>query len=280
MNNCRCRPTRIFALMLLLWFVMLLQAYMHNYNIVYLMIFFMVGLSVAVLFVARRNVQQLSWHYLSQERVFANTQGRIALLVRNGASSDRFALNATDPFELKLPMLPSGSEEVVTVRVKARSRGVYSITAIGIESHFPLYLFHCLCNYSIEELSFRVYPEPKGEALRKSPAALRGWIGEREDFDGLRRYQKGDPLSLIHWKASVKSDGFYSKQFVHKIERPQMAFSYDALVGSKEERLSQLCLWVLECEREKVDYTVTLKRQSYNSKEYRHDEILDALARF
>lgn len=279
MSSCRCRPTRLMALLMLLWFIMMLQAYMHNYNIVYLMIFLTMGLSGAVYLLAHRNVRRITLRFLAQQRIFAGGEGRFNVMVRSD-SAEHYALALTPPYHGDLPYLSSDEAQVLPVKREPLGRGVHPLGTISVESYFPLGLFHCSCRYALRDAALRVYPEPKGAPLQRSQAQSAAWSGERDEFDGLRRYQRGDALSLIHWKASARSNELYSKRYLHTVVRPQMAFAYEQAGEGTEERLSQLCLWILECESQHLDYTITLPGKLYSSKEYRHEEILDALALF
>jgi uncharacterized protein (DUF58 family) len=67
-----------------------------------------------------------------------------------------------------------------------------------------------------------------------------------EDFAGLRPYAAGDSLHRVAWKAFARGQGLHTKQYAGTDVVSHM-FDWDSLPGlGTEERLAQLCRWVLD----------------------------------
>ena len=67
-------------------------------------------------------------------------------------------------------------------------------------------------------------------------------------------------------------------EYIH--EDKILYFDFEKLKGTQEERLSQLTLWSLECEKYKLNFTIKLKGKILNSKKESIDEILTHIALF
>ncbi len=71
-----------------------------------------------------------------------------------------------------------------------------------------------------------------------------------------------------------------SKKFSFEDESKKLKFEFKYLVGDIEERLSQLTLWTLECEKYSFDFTIELGENSLDSDKISINEILEAIAKY
>ncbi|MFZ5580143.1 MAG: DUF58 domain-containing protein [Pseudomonadota bacterium] len=104
-----------------------------------------------------------------------------------------------------------------------------------------------------------VYPAPHGEHPLPPPAGSDRRAGH-EDFQTLRDYQPGDSPARIHWPALARGGILQTRQFGGG-GAPRGARTLDeSLLHAlpREERLSQLCAWLLECERRGEPYELRL----------------------
>jgi uncharacterized protein (DUF58 family) len=83
------------------------------------------------------------------------------------------------------------------------------------------------------------------------------------EFDGVRAYRRGDPLKLVVWKQAAKAQARGSSDLVSR--DTQQAQRYElwldfAQTGTldAEHKLSRLCAWVLQAEKDGVDYGLRL----------------------
>jgi uncharacterized protein (DUF58 family) len=104
-------------------------------------------------------------------------------------------------------------------------------------------------------------PLPPGEPRAGSAQAVR--LTNAGEFDGVRAYRRGDPLKLVVWKQAAKAQARGSADLVSRdtqqAQRHELWLDF-AQAGSlgTEHRLSRLCAWILQAEREGLDYGLRL----------------------
>jgi uncharacterized protein (DUF58 family) len=79
-----------------------------------------------------------------------------------------------------------------------------------------------------------------------------------DDFAGLRRYHPGDSSRHIDWKAVARGHEILTKQFTDTTG-DEIWLDWDLLQNlDPEQRLSQLCQWVLDLHRSNCNYGLKL----------------------
>ncbi|MEA3373195.1 MAG: DUF58 domain-containing protein [Campylobacterota bacterium] len=277
----KTRPTRYFPLLVIAIIALFMLAYMHNYNIVYLMMFFIFSLAGASSIIGRFNLLDLKLTLLSQKRFFAQTPSSYTLQLFNpSASRTSYALEISDGTgSQNIDRLSPQHHSVVHLEISAPLRGVIPLPPIQLGSHFPLP--HELLYREIDlPSSITVYPEPKGESLETLSSINRATTGEQDDFEGIRSYQKGDPLSLIHWASVAKGSDLMSKEFLYNERSHKLHFDFLTAGDNDESRLSQLTLWILECEQKGIPFIIQIAGEKMDSTKMSTDAILEILAKY
>ena len=151
------------------------------------------------------------------------------------------------------------TEATFQLPITAQQRGRLNIQKIKVFTEFPLGLFHA---WSWIELNAHciVYPAPDLHAPRLSyQGELQGihsneTIGS-DDFAGIREYQRGDAPNHLAWKAIAKTDELQTKQF-HADAGQEIWLSWYQLSDrlSTEKRLSILCRWILDADKQGIGY--------------------------
>ena len=119
-------------------------------------------------------------------------------------------------------------------------------------------------------------PPPRSSEARRSASPG----DESDEFHGLRNWREGDPIHRIAWKASQRHDQLLARQFMRP-ERGRVVFRLDqAPAADLEGRLSILCRWILDAERDGVEYGLELGtwRTAPDRGEAHRNRCLDALA--
>jgi hypothetical protein len=78
----------------------------------------------------------------------------------------------------------------------------------------------------------------------------------------------------------AKHDALMSKNFIYEDESKKLHFDFKTINGTDEEKLSQLTLWVIECEKQSFDFTIDLNGEILDSKKMSSNEILEAIATY
>jgi len=274
------RPTKYFLFLIISIVGLFLQAFMHNYNIVFLVIFFLVGVAGTSSIFGVFNLYYLKTKLLSHSRFFANKESTYKLSITNHSDKNSYDVNLTcNNQTTHIKSIKAHHSEIVSIKEKFHKRGETTLKEIKIYSHFPLPHELKYMNILIDEKVI-VYAEPKGVSLFKIYNKNSAINGEIDEFEGVRKFNQGDSTSYIHWASLAKNDSLMVKNFIYEDESKKLRFDFKSMRGSDEERLSQLTLWVLECEKYNLEFTINLKNETLDSKEMGTDEILETIAKY
>lgn len=180
-----------------------------------------------------------------------------------------------------------GEAARVTLRFPVPARGRYEINALRLTSTYPLGFLRARRDALVSQHYF-VYPRPVGDARLPSPASGRQqtgrelFVGEGDDFAGVRSYVPGESQRHIDWKAVARGQPLMTKQFTVEAD-DLLQFDFERLlVGQTEDRLSQLALWIVEAERARRRYALRLPGLNIpaSSGEAHYHRCLQALALF
>jgi uncharacterized protein (DUF58 family) len=240
--------------------------------------FFIFSLAGASSIIGRLNLYELEAEIISAQNFFANTTSSYILSIINLSERDSFALECTNhESESFIQELQALKNRVITMTCKPQQRGRYMLPSLQIGSHFPLP--HEILFRSMDlDYETTVYPEPKGQSLEDFSSKNKSFFGEHDDFDGIRPFREGESLSLIHWPSLAKGDTLMAKEFIMLEKSRHLQFDFLDCGNNDEERLSQLCLWALECKEKSIDYTINFPNISLDSRQRSHYEILEFLA--
>ncbi len=280
LKSVKNRPTKFFIYLVIIILTLFLQAYMHNYNIVYLMIFFLVGVASASSIFGVLNLYNIKVKLLSYDRFFANLNAKYKLSIVNEAHNKAYDINIKSAKEVKyIHSIEPHNSAIISFKHKFLKRGEADLPEIKIYSFFPLP--HEL-KYKFIHLQKKiiVYAEPKGVSLFKIYNKNSSPIGEIDEFEGLKNFNQGENISYIHWPSLAKNDSLKSKNFIYEDESKKLHFDFKSMKGSDEEKLSQLTLWVLECEKHVFKFTIDLNGKILDSKEMSINEILQTISKY
>jgi len=248
------------ALILLL----LLIAFVYNNNLAYLLAFLLASVFFISILHSYKALAGLVVNHAHSQPAFAGEAVGFEIVISNPGQIKRFNLQAKlesviqfalDVEEKKRIMLYSASNK----------RGWHKIATVTLSSHYPLGLFRAWSplRFSAKAL---VYPKPSlielpfPEAEGEQAQSIQNQQTKKgnDDFYGLKEYQQGDSVRHIHWKAFAKGQGLFSKQYAGD-NLSELWLNYDQVPGhSVEERLSQLCRWVIDAEKAGLKYGFTV----------------------
>jgi uncharacterized protein (DUF58 family) len=272
------RVTGYFWVLVALIVALFLEAYMHNFNIVYISLFFLVGFGIVSEFMGRANLARIGARLLRCSRVFAKRPADYTVALKNGADAPSYGVRAENGSSVvEVGRIAARATEIVTLSCTFGQRGRTVLPATELSSSYPLP--HLRFGKRFEhDRELVVCPEPRGEPLRDLLARNRSLSGERDDFDGIRKYENGDTASLIYWPSVAKGETVMSKQFLLDEPSRKLQFVFSECGADDESRLSQLTLWVLECEKAALPFVITMPGMTLDSRERGTDEILEILA--
>ncbi|MGJ8669086.1 MAG: DUF58 domain-containing protein [Oceanococcus sp.] len=266
-GRCYILPTRpgyVFGLML---FAMLLGAMNYSNNLAFALTFLLGGMGMVAMHHTNANLLGIDINIQRIPPVFAGEPIWVPLQFCNRSKKLRYSLlcglkrgELSPDSAVDCPandLADSGFE------IAAKARGVYRVPRFAVATEFPLGLFQAWSWLTLTN-EILVYPSP-AKTLRDIPpvASSQGSrSGEQlgsDDFSHLRDYQIGDPQRSIHWKRYGHTGRLTVKTFVEPLDE-SLWLDWNSLrdLSSTEERLSQLCRWVLDCEALKRPYGLRL----------------------
>ncbi len=260
-------------------FGLFMQAYMHDFNLAYISLFFVFSFAFSAGPLGVLNLGHLKSNFEPSGRFFVGKEGQVSVKIENTSTTTSWAV-ALHGQDVSAPLAKLKGEAAATLQLPyiATKRGRFTYEGCYLESKYPLSTARLTLaiKESYEGIS---YPEPKGKSLEAFLNEEETYYGEEKEFDGLQAYDGTQKLSHIHW-ASVAKGELAVKVFSKETQTPNLIFDFSKAGSDDEARLSQLCLWVLECEKKRLPFAIVLARQRLDSRKESIDDILTTLARY
>ena len=250
--------TRGLGFMLLIT-LLLLIAFVYNNNLVYLLCFLLASLFFITILHTVNSLQGLQISKGQSTDIFAGEYAENVLLADNPSTTERYSIE----FDLN-------KETMQTIDIKAQHNSRVSLPQRGyklgwfvmsqpvIASCYPFGLFRAWHRLNLEVKTL-VYPRPSHQDCplpeKNNEQNMQGNSQKgQDDFYGLQSYQPGDGIRHIHWRAYAKGQGLFTRQY-SGVQSSEIWLDYAQTIGSdQEERLSQMCRWVLDADNAGLAY--------------------------
>jgi uncharacterized protein (DUF58 family) len=279
-------PTRRGMDFVIILIILLLIAFIYNNNLGYLLSFLLASVFFVSIIHTFKSLSGLLIYQGQATSVFAGENAGFDIHVSNLGTEPRFnlQLHLIDDVQFSLN---SNEKRCVTLYSPTQKRGWHSCSKIELSSTYPLGLFRAWSVLRFDAKAL-VYPKPAKEIVAFPENAgtqnqLQGSTKSGYDeFYGLKEYQNGDSIRHIHWKAFAKGLGLLSKQYSGETFA-QLWLNYDAAPGhDTEQRLSQLCRWLVDADKAGLHYGFILPgvRIEPSSGTLHFKKCLEALALF
>ena len=256
-----------------------LEAYMHNFNLVYITLFFVFGVAFSAGSIGTFNLGRLDAEFSGSSRLFVNLGGKLYFDIINSSKHTSWAIELhCDESSSLVGYIRGNTKLTSSIDITPQRRGDLKCEDSYLQSFFPISTVRFVLPIETECDSL-VYPEPKGISLRSFLNKQKSYFGEEKDFDGLAPYSGTESQSRIHW-ASVAKGEIAVKTFSHEEHTQELYFKFNDAGKNNEARLSQLCLWTLSCEKSYRPFVIEMPNKILSSKKESIDEILTHLARY
>lgn len=280
------RPTlACFSFMGLILLVFLMSVNFSN-NMIFAMTFLLAGICFMGWYQTRVNLKGLEYGAWRVSSVFAGQMLEYSLAVSNPTRSDRYGVHV---FSGKLVgeneiLLKAGSQRICEIALNPGERGIYKGIPADLRSRFPLGLFEARLDCGMLPDCI-IYPKPVGnQPLPDQTSGQQAHLRkESGNYIDMRRYAPGDPLSHIAWKAMARTGELYTKEYDGASGQPALWLCWqDVHAAGTEQKLSQLCRWVLDAHHHGREYGLeipgVLIQPACEEKHLRH--VLRELALF
>jgi uncharacterized protein (DUF58 family) len=281
-------PTRNGFIFSLLLFVLLLAAINYENGLIYALTFWLAAVGMTSMLHTHRNLLGLKIVAGPVQPVFAGDRAVFSVCLINELDIPRLGITvAHKKNEIGRVDIGAGDRMCLPLPVETNTRGYLDMPPVVLSTQFPVGLLYTWSRQVKVEHRCVIYPQPGpyrpivggiDRELRRDT----GQKGEGDDFIGLREYQHGDSPRHVDWKAAARGLGLHTKRFGGE-SRSTVWLDWEALDGlDAETRLSQLCRWVLDAEKEGMIYGLRLPGTDINpaSGEAHRRSCLEALALF
>ncbi|MEO0368703.1 MAG: DUF58 domain-containing protein [Pseudomonadota bacterium] len=256
----------------------------------FVMLFILVGLGNSIMLATHNNVIGLKIFAGAPRPCFAGQACTAKVVVKNEGEKDRHSIYlSSGEFHELLDMQANESQRVEVTKLAPR-RGLMKMDDINLSSQYPSGLFFCWSKRAEFSSEAVVYPEPKRLVPLNREASGSDEDGDQNhasnlqgDFAGLRNYQAGDRLRDVYWPALARSNQLITKEYDAPTQQDYV-FRWHDLPDDlhDEDKLSQLCAWIVDARTEEQTYTLRLPGLSIgpDDTQSHYHECLSALAHF
>jgi len=193
------------------------------------------------------NLKRLTPELLPPEEVFAGSVTPFRLRVHNAKRflpSFLIRLECPGGQVAIIPLVPRQGTACATIGLTFLERGHMSIAHVTVSSPFPVNFFNRYWTFALDT-SFVIFPKllpgaacgdaDGAQRLGNSIRLAQGLDGELERISG---YSGCEPLKMIHWKLSARSDELLVKEFGRQAMQPLIIDVENQPGHTLEERLS------------------------------------------
>jgi len=240
--------------------LLIMIAAIYNNNLVYLLSFLLASVFFITILHTVKSLVGLEIKLADSPDIFLGEPTQTRLWLNNPTPEARFSVYVNQA------LIDIAAQEKTAVRLqyKPSKRGWYQSPFPVIASYYPLGLFKAWITLKVE-INTLVYPQPSKEST-PFPKTMHSTEQQgatpqlgNDDFYGLQAYQAGDSIRHIHWRSLAKGQGLYVKQFSSETLAEEIYLDYELTTAADmEQRLSQLCRWVMEAHAANIPYGFTL----------------------
>lgn len=271
-------PTRYGFIMACVLFLLLLVATNYSNSMAFMLTFLVASICLIGMYQTYGNMSQLEFKTTPVEPIFAGQNAVFSFVVTSLNNRSRFNIYLGEPeptdskkshsektakeFITQIPAHITEPNAPITFKTHPLPRGEYTLERTRIWSKYPLGLFFAWTWMRLDT-KVMVYPEPKSlKSLAQQFGNEDGQASTHQtgddEYAGIRKHQITDSPQRIAWKAVARTQTMLSKEFTGTADKNTW-LRYDQLLDfSPEDRLSQLCQWILDCEDSHTPYGLVL----------------------
>ncbi len=264
-------PTRFGIYFALSMFLLLGIAFIYSNNVVYFICFFLSSLGLVTMWKTNLNIERIKIRSIPVNDFFADENGRLQLIAENTGRWPSYLVkirlrNHSQVYSID--EITSRASQTLDVVFSAQQRGYQKIPDLIIESEYPFGWLRSWKYYRVSQPAL-VYPKREGisrlpektESEGQEISGKKYFLSSENIFQGHRPYQKSDSLRQIDWKALARTRELLVKQFESE-SKGSLQLCWDDIPNSAvEKKLSQLSLWIHECEKQNRVYQLVLPHE-------------------
>lgn len=230
-------------------------------NLLYMVVSVLLGVMLTSGIISYLNLLGIKIYLKPPKEVYAGKKESFKIFAYKENKLPSFLIEASNKVSKFLFVSLSKKVSEGKLEFLFEKRGFYESVEIEVSSDFPLGFFKRF--YTVEvSLNLVVFPKPVKTSLAEILA------NKSNDSSGMKFYKKGfeevkdireysgEPLKLIHWKVSAKTEKLMVKSMLSQ-EESSIVLSLEDVSGDLETKLSKLVYLINELMRK--GYSVGLK---------------------
>ncbi len=248
-------------------------------NLLYIVVSAMLSLMLVSGISSLLNLKNLEISLVPPLEVYAGRRSPFRLLIRKRGRLPSFLLRiGSGADDVLLPVVGSSTTEE-RIDLIFPQRGKVDGVILTVSSDFPLGMFVRSAEVKVP-LEVVVFPEPVETSLIPfaTPTGSEGSAPELsttkgyEEFRDIREYA-GEPMKLIHWKASAKLGSLMVREMVSEEKEP-VILTLESVDGDLETKLSKLTYLISELIRRGYPVGLKLKDKEIPPDRGEHQKLL------
>jgi uncharacterized protein (DUF58 family) len=150
-----------------------------------------------------------------------------------------------------------GDDVLLTLECPPLPRGRHALAHLALLASDPPGFWRR--RRPLPPVSALIYPRPEGDLPLPAPCPHPAHArDESDDFQSVRPYAAGDSPRRVNWRVYSRNETLAVNVFSGSEGGQTLLLSWEACAGEPEARLSQLCRWLLEAERQGQEYALRL----------------------
>jgi uncharacterized protein (DUF58 family) len=280
-------PSRTGLHFLVSCFILFLLGTNYQNNLILFLVFFLCSFMFTCLLLSYQNLAGLTLSAVPPVSQFANKDCNFKLSIKHPKT---IAQGLDFSFKHQRSQLQTTiKNNTVVLYSYSSQRGYFNPGRITVKSTFPFGLFNVWTHLDFD-FKVLLFPSPIENKLKESRSlddnayehSAYQTIAGVEQFSTLKNYQLGESLKSVAWKQVAQGRGWLSKQFEQSAGGDLLLDISDLNHLPLELRLSFLSHHIIELEKIKQRYSLTLNQHKIaigSGQSHKH-KCLQALALF
>ncbi len=249
-------PTGFGLLFGALAFVQLVMAISSQNNLIYFFVFAEISIALTSMFFTNYNIYRTYLKKISSQELYAQENNTVFIELASSDKKTPFHVFVRWNFEKNSTY--ASDSAIYELFWKPKRRGYQKFPKVHFESQFP---FGLLKSWKVCQTtdSILVFPQRKGSLDIFKSSSSDQESSSQGLFQELKEYQRGDSPRRIDWRASQRTQKLLVKKFEdQKSSKMNLDWEYTRHLGSIEDRISQMALWVDVAQTKNFDFQVIL----------------------
>ena len=270
-RNVYILPTRVGWMLAVTLLVLLVASINYQLNLGYVLTFMLAGSAAVGMVMGHNTVRGITLHLIAPDAQYMGAGVNFDVKLSSDRRTVRhgIGLGVQGSGHWAWTDVPTQGSSTVRCAFQPTRRGLHHLPVMTIETRFPLGSFRVWSHWrpASQVLVFPAPeahppPLPAGEPAGGGSASAR--TAGTGEFDGVRAYQRGDPLKLVVWKKVARAMARGTDELVSRDSQQAqrntlwLDYSHTGGLADPEARLSRLCAWVLQAEALALDYGLRL----------------------